>query len=91
MDGDLARNWKDSSVITAQSFQYVQVIGTGTDDARGRAFHERGNERERLVEGGWGIKESRVGYHAQEAASLVTGARARTGPRHPVRRAPSAG
>jgi hypothetical protein len=44
------------SGLTAQSFQYVQVIGTGTDDARGRAFHERGNERERLVEGGWGVK-----------------------------------
>ena len=53
------------SGLTAKSFQYVQVIGT--DDARGGAFHERGNERERLIKGGWGVKDSRVGYHAQEA------------------------
>ena len=61
------------SGLTAQSFEYVQVIGTGTDDARGRAFHERGNERERLVEGGWGVKDSRVGYHAEEAGQNENG------------------
>ena len=45
----------------------MQSPWTGTDDARGRAFHERGNEGERLVKGGWGIKDPRVGYHAQKA------------------------
>ncbi len=35
-----------SSGLTARPFEYVWGIGTGTDDARGRAFRERGNERE---------------------------------------------
>ena len=34
----------------AQSFEYLQMIGTGTHDARCRAFHERRHECERLLE-----------------------------------------
>ncbi len=31
--------------LATQPFEYLQVVGTGTDDARGRAFHERGSAR----------------------------------------------
>jgi hypothetical protein len=55
------------SGLAAQSFEYVKMIGTGTDDARGRAFRERGHECERLVESGWWVEDSGVGYHADEA------------------------
>ena len=55
------------SRLAAKSLENVQMIGTGTDDARGRAFRERGHECERLVESGWWVEDSGVGYHADEA------------------------
>ena len=55
------------SGLTAQPSEYVQVIGSWTDDARGRAFHERGDEGEGLVESGWREKDSRIGYDADTA------------------------
>lgn len=55
------------SGLTAQPFEYVQVIGTWTDDARGRAFNQRSDECERSVESRWRSKDSRIGYHADEA------------------------
>ncbi len=121
--------------LAAQSFEDVQMVGTGTHDARGRALHQRVHEREGLVESGRRVEDSGVGHNAneagqnedgkserlrscrqasdpgrilgvfraspprayisahlrREAASRTIGARARTGPRHPVHRAPSAG
>ena len=56
-----------SAGLTAQPLEYLQMIGARTHDARGRAFHERGNECDGLVERGWGVKNPRVGYHAHEA------------------------
>ena len=56
-----------SAGLAAKPFEYLQMIGARADDARGRAFHKRGNECEGLVESGWGVKNSRVGYHAHEA------------------------
>ena len=58
-------------VITAQQFEYAQVIGT--DDARGRALHERGNERERLVEGG--LERSKTRGVVPSAGSSIPGHR----------------
>ncbi len=62
-----------SSGLTAQPFEYVQMIGTWTDDARGRAFHERGDECEGLVESGWGVEDSRISYDADEAGQNEDG------------------
>ena len=59
--------------LAAQSFEYVQVVGTGTHDARRGAFHERGHERERLVESRWRIKDSGVGYDADETGQNEDG------------------
>ena len=61
------------SGLAAQSFEYVQMIGTRTDDARDRSVHERGHECEGLVEGGRGVEDSRVGYHADEAGQNEDG------------------
>ena len=61
------------SGLTAQPFKYVQVIGTWTDDARSRAFNERGDECERSVKSGWRGKDSRISYHADEAGQNKDG------------------
>ncbi|MCZ0938597.1 MAG: hypothetical protein OXJ55_08170, partial [Caldilineaceae bacterium] len=61
------------SGLTAQPFEYVQVIGTWTDDARGRAFHGRGDECEGLVKSGRRGEYSRIGYHADEAGQNEDG------------------
>ena len=52
--------------LAAQPFEYVQVVGSGTHDARRGAFQERGHEREGLIEGGWRVEDSGVGYDADE-------------------------
>ena len=62
-----------SSGLTAQPFEYVQMIGPWTNDARGRAFHERGDECEGLVESGWGVEDSRISYDADEAGQNEDG------------------
>ena len=61
------------SGLAAQSFEYVKMIGTGTDDARGQAFHERGHECKRLVESGRRVEDSGVGYHTNEAGQNEDG------------------
>ena len=55
------------SRLSAQSLKYLHVIGAGTDDARRRAFHQRGNECKRLAQGGWRVEDSRIGCYANEA------------------------
>ena len=55
------------SRLSAQSLEYLHVIGAGTDDARRRAFHQRGNECKRLAQGGWRVEDSRIGCYANEA------------------------
>ena len=34
------------SRLVAQPFEYLQMVGTRTNDARSRSFHERGHECE---------------------------------------------
>ena len=67
--------------LAAQSLEYVQMIGTGTHDARGRALHERGHERERPVESGGRVEDPGVGYHANEAGQNEDGEGERFRPR----------
>jgi len=81
----VGRQLPRSAGRTAQSFEYLQVIGARTDDARGRAFHERGNECEGLVESGWGVENSRVGHHAHEAGQNENGEGERFRPRRQTR------
>ncbi len=59
--------------LAAERFKYFQMIRTGIDDARGRAFDQRGHKCVGLVESGWGVEESRVGYHANEAGQYQDG------------------
>jgi len=49
------------------------MIGTWADDACGRAFHERGDECEGLVESGWGVEDSRISYDVDEAGQNEDG------------------
>ncbi len=46
--------------LTAEPFEYLQVVRTRTYNARRRPFHERRHERERLLEGGRRIEDSGV-------------------------------
>ncbi len=55
------------SGLAAQSFEYIQVIGAGTHNARRWAFYERGHECERLIESRRRVEDSGVGRDADEA------------------------
>jgi len=59
--------------LAAQPFEYVHVIRTWTDDASGRAFHERGDEGEGLVESGWRGEDSRICCDADKAGQNEDG------------------
>ncbi len=52
--------------LPAQPLEYGQVLGARTDDTSRRPFHKRGNERERLVEGGRRVEDSGVGRNTDE-------------------------
>ena len=65
------------SRLAAQSFEYVQMVGAGTHDARRRAFHERRHECERLVESGWRVEDPGVGHDADEVGRTERGRRGR--------------
>jgi len=63
--------------FAAQPFQYVQMVGTGPHDACRGPFHERGHEREGLVERGWWVEDAGVGDNADEAGQNQNGERER--------------
>ena len=67
--------------LAAQSFEYVQMVGTGTHDARSRAFHERRYECERLVESGWWVEDPGVGHDSDETGQNENGEGERFRPR----------
>ncbi len=68
--------------FAAQPFQCVQMIGTGTHNACRRPFHERGHEREGLVERRWWVEDAGVGDNADEAEQNQNGERERFRSRH---------
>ena len=59
--------------LTAQPFEYAQVVRSGTYNTRRGAFQERGHECEGLVESGWRVEDSRVGYDADETGQNEDG------------------
>ena len=61
------------SRFTAQIFEYVQMIGTGTHNARGGALHERGYECEGLVKCGWRVEDAVVGHNTNKARQYEDG------------------
>ncbi len=61
------------SGLTAQSFEYVQVIRARTHNARCRAFCQRGYKRERLIESRRRVEDSGVGHDSDEAGQNEDG------------------
>ncbi len=51
----------------AQMLEYGHVVGSGTDDARRRPFHERRHERERRVQSRRRIEHAGIGRNPNEA------------------------
>ena len=49
------------------------MVGTGTDDARSRAFHEGGDECEGLIDSRWRVEDPGVGYDTDETGQNEDG------------------
>ncbi len=61
------------SCLAAQTFEYVQMIGTRPHDTRSGALHERGYKCEGLVERGWRIEDPVVGHDANKTGQNEDG------------------